>query len=269
MTSSPSPAPRGSVRTEIDGPLGWLVIDNPARRNAITLAMWREIPLAVARLAGDEAVRVIVLRGAGERTFIAGADISEFETTRKDAVSARTYEAANAAAFDALRDCAKPTIAMIRGFCLGGGLGLAMACDMRIAEEGSVFGIPAARLGVGYPPDAVRDAVKLVGPSRAKELFFTARQIGAAEALKIGLIDRIAPADGLDVEIGSLVAAISENAPLTIQAAKAAIDAVSGDPDRTDWAHVRNLAEACFDSADFAEGRRAFLEKRVPRFSGR
>ncbi len=269
MTSQSNPAPAGRIDVEISGPVGWLVIDNPTRRNAVTLAMWRDIPRAVQELCEDDAVRVIVVRGAGEETFVAGADISEFATTRADSETARGYEEANAAAFDALRQCPKPTVAMIRGYCLGGGLGLAVACDMRMAEAGSQFSIPAARLGVGYPPSAIRDVVKLVGPQRAKDLFFTARRVAAEEALRIGLIDRLTVAGGLETELAALLTAISENAPLTQIAAKAAIDAISGDPEAADWSTIQRLSEACFDSSDFAEGRSAFLEKRPPRFEGR
>ncbi|MXN63820.1 enoyl-CoA hydratase [Stappia sp. GBMRC 2046] len=260
---------QGRITTAVKGPIGWITIDNPSRRNAVTLAMWQAIPKALAGLAGDEAVRVVVLKGAGDETFVAGADISEFETVRKDAASARAYEDSNAAAFSALRECPKPTVAMIRGFCLGGGLGLAAACDIRIAEAGSRFGIPAGKLGVGYPPKAVRDIVKLIGPARAKLLFYTAARIGSEEALRIGLIDREVAAGALEIEIAEFLQAIAGHAPLTLKAAKAAIDAVTGDPEEADWDMVQAMADACFDSADFAEGRSAFLEKRAPRFSGR
>lgn len=268
--TSSTPEPKhGHIAATVEGQVGWITIDNPSRRNAVTLAMWEAIPKVVARLADDDAVRVVVLKGGGEETFVAGADISEFETVRKDAASASAYEETNAAAFAALRDCPKPTVAMIRGFCLGGGLGLAAACDIRIAEAGSLFGIPAGKLGVGYPPKAVRDIVKLVGPARAKLLFYTAARIGSEEALRIGLIDREVAAGTLDLEIGEFLQAVAGHAPLTLKAAKAAIDAVSGDPQDADWNVVQALADACFDSDDFAEGRSAFLEKRTPRFSGR
>lgn len=268
MTLRSNSMPAGRIGVEINGPIGWLVIDNPTRKNAVTLAMWRDIPRAVEELCDDEAVRVIVVRGAGEETFIAGADITEFASTRADSGSARIYEEANAAAFDALRQSPKPTVAMIRGFCLGGGLGIAVACDMRVAEAGSRFSIPAARLGVGYPPNAIRDVVKLIGPQRAKDLFFTARRVAAEEALRIGLIDRLTIAGGLETELAALLSAIAENAPLTQIAAKAAIDAISGDPEAADWKTIQRLSDACFDSGDFAEGRSAFLEKRTPRFKG-
>ncbi len=250
-------------------PTGWLVVDNPRRRNAVSLAMWQAIPNAVGRLEKNDDVRVIVLRGAGEKTFISGADISEFETVRRDADSARAYEDANAEAFTALRRAAKPTISMIRGFCFGGGVGLAVATDIRIAADNALFSIPAARLGVGYPPEAVRDVVKLTGPSRAKDLFFGAGRISHDEAIAIGLVDRVVPADKLEPETRAFAAAIADNAPLTLRAAKAAIDAVTAEPGSVDFDHIRRLTDACFDSADFAEGRRAFLEKRRPRFQGK
>ncbi len=259
---------QGRIVTRVESPVGWLLIDNPTRRNAVTLNMWRALPAAVASLDEDPAVRVIVVRGGGEQTFVAGADISEFDTVRRDARSARAYEAANAEAFDAIRRAVKPTLAMIRGFCLGGGLGIAAACDLRFAEAGSTFGIPAARLGVGYPPSAVRDVVNLIGPARAKDLFFSARRVGTDEALAIGLVNRLAPIDGLEVMVAGIVEEIAAGAPLTIRAAKAAIDAVAGDPGEADWNRIQALADACFDSADFAEGRTAFVEKRKPRFRG-
>ncbi|ADZ70056.1 enoyl-CoA hydratase [Polymorphum gilvum] len=257
------------IHTEVTDAVGWLVVDNAARRNAVTLAMWRAIPPAVAALDADPAVRVIVLRGAGGTTFVAGADISEFETVRGDAASARSYEDENVAAFDALRAAVKPTLAMIRGFCLGGGLGLAAACDLRIAEEGALFGIPAARLGVGYPPSALRDIVNLVGPARTRELLYTARRVDAREAAAIGLVERLVPRDSLDSEIAALCATLAANAPLTLKAGKRAVAAIAGAPEQADWAAVQALTDACFDSADFAEGRNAFLQKRDPVFKGR
>ena len=256
------------VICEIEPPIGWLIVDNIKRRNAVSLAMWQAIPDLVRRLDDDDRVRVIILRGAGESVFVSGADISEFETVRRDADNARAYEDANADAFLALREARKPTLSMIRGFCFGGGVGLACATDMRIAADNAVFSIPAARLGVGYPSDAVRDVVKLIGPARAKDLFYTARRIAHDEALSIGFVDRVFAAEELESATTKLAMEIAANAPLTQHAAKAAIDAVTAEPGSVDATQLRVLTDACFDSADFAEGRQAFLEKRKPSFTG-
>lgn len=267
MTAIVSADPR--LKAVVEAPIGWIVIDHPERRNAVTLAMWQALPALVAALDADPAVRVIVLRGGGETAFVAGADISEFETARRDAASARAYEATNEAAFAAIRGAAKPTLAMIRGFCIGGGAGLAVACDLRIAADDAVFAIPAARLGLAYPPPAIGDFVRLLGPARAKDLFFTARRVDAAEALTIGLVDRVVTAASLEAETRTLAAGIADNAPMTLRAAKAAIGAIAGPPDPAADARALALAEACFESADFAEGRAAFLQKRRPAFEGR
>ncbi|PLX37134.1 MAG: enoyl-CoA hydratase [Hyphomicrobiales bacterium] len=253
----------------IEAPIGWLIIDNPVRRNAVSLSMWKAIPAVVKELDQHPDVRVIIIRGAGDAAFVAGADISEFAETRKDAASALAYEEANAAAYAALRHAVKPTIAMIKGFCMGGGMGLAVAADLRFAADDAVFSIPAARLGVGYPPDGIRDVVKLIGPSRAKDLFFTARRVHHEEALALGLVDRVIFALDLEAETRAVAETIAENAPLTHISAKAAIDAVAGDPAAADWEHVRAMTNICFDSADFAEGRTAFMEKRKPVFEGK
>jgi len=249
----------------VEPPFGWLLIDNPERRNAVTLSMWQALPGLLARLDGDSRVRVLVIAGAGEAAFVAGADIGEFATVRRDAESARRYEDANAAAFEAIRATTRPTLAMIRGFCFGGGIGIAAACDLRIAADDALFSIPAARLGLAYPPAAIGDIVRLVGAARAKELFFTARRVDHAEAHAIGLVDRVVPAAELEAETRALASVIADNAPLTVAAAKAAIDAVARGEST---GRATALADACFESADFAEGRAAFLEKRRPRFRG-
>jgi enoyl-CoA hydratase/carnithine racemase len=276
MTSTPEAAavvtlesadPR--IRIEVEGAVGRLVVANPERRNAVSLAMWQAIPGAVAALVAHPDVRVIVVRGDGALAFVSGADISEFATVRRDAASARAYEASNAEAFSALRHATKPTIAMIRGFCLGGGMGLAVACDIRIASEDAVFGIPAARLGVGYPPDCIADVVAAVGPQRAKEMFFTARRMTAAEALEIGLLAAVHSVEALENEAIDLANVIAHNAPLTLRAAKAAIDAVVDGALAARRETLVALTDACFASADFAEGRTAFLEKREAKFHGR
>jgi enoyl-CoA hydratase/carnithine racemase len=263
--TAPPSDPR--LRTTTEAPIGWLVVDHPERRNAVTLSMWRALPAAVAALEADAAVRVIVLAGGGGQAFVSGADIAEFAEVRRDAASARAYEETNEAAFAALRQAAKPTVAMIRGPCFGGGIGLAAACDLRVAADDALFSIPAARLGIAYPPPAIADVVALVGASRARDLFFTARRVDAAEALAIGLVDRLVPAADLEAETRSLAATLSANAPLTIAAAKVAIAAaLTGDPATAERA--RAAAEACFSSSDVIEGRDAFLAKRPPRFTG-
>ncbi len=247
------------------GNLGRIAIDNPGRHNALSLAMWNAIPPAVAELEAAHDVRVIVLTGADGGAFASGADISEFDVVRADAATSATYETANGEAFAALRAATKPTVAVIRRFCMGGGVGLAAACDIRIAADDTVFAIPAARLGLAYPTEAVTDIVRLIGPSRTKDLFFTAKRIDAATALRIGLVDDVVRGDELDTAASAYVAHVSALAPLTQRAVKAAIDAASGEA----WDRARLMAEACFDSADYAEGRAAFREKRDPIFSGR
>ncbi len=263
--SLPSPTPKFTVTLE--GAVATLAVDNPAKRNAIDLEMWSALPALMATLEGDERVRAILLRGAGTGAFASGADIAEFSTVRADAAGGRRYEAANEAAFWAVAHCSKPTIAAIRSFCLGGGFGLALSCDIRIAEDGATFGIPAARLGVGYPPGAMALVVAALGPAAAKDLFFTARRIDAAEAQRLGVIQRVVAEAELDVEAALLADTIAANAPLTIRAAKTAIDRAAGIG--APGADPAALAEACFDSADYAEGRTAFLEKRQPVFTGR
>jgi enoyl-CoA hydratase/carnithine racemase len=266
---TPLPASAEKIGMLVEPPLGWLLIDNPAKRNALDLAMWAAVPDRIAALEADPRVRVVILRGAGGLPFASGADISEFETVRATAEGGRAYEAANEAAFRALAGCAKPVVAMIRGFCLGGGLGLAVSCDLRIAAEGSQFGIPAARLGVGYPPAAMAYVVAAIGTQAAKDLFFTARRIDAREAATLGLVGRVLPDAELEAHVRDLAASIAANAPLTLTAAKRAIDAGAGLPGALDPEALTRLAEACFDSDDYREGRTAFLEKRAPVFRGR
>jgi len=259
----------GQIRTEVDGTIGWLTIDNPKKRNSISLAMWAALPEAVAALDKHDQVRVIVLRGAGGKSFVAGADISEFEETRATAEKARAYEQINVAAFKAVKQSSKPTLAMIHGHCLGGGLGLALACDLRLADTSAVFGIPAARLGIAYPLEAMSDILEAVSASSAKRLLFTADRLGPDEALRIGLIDEVCEDSALPGRIAELAAKLSQNAPLTLRAAKKAITAILSGQSGPEMSAASAAADLCFDSEDFKEGRDAFLEKRQPGFLGK
>lgn len=244
-----------------------LAIDRPHKKNAITHAMWRTLAGTVADLSADPAVRVIVLTGKGA-DFSAGADIAEFETVRADAATARAYEAANSAAFAAIRNAPVPVIAAIRGICFGGGFGLAAACDLRIATPDARFAVPAARLGLAYPHDAMPDIVAALGPQMAKHLVFSAVAIDAQAARQAGFLLEIVAADALDGRVVQLAAGIARNAPLTVRASKAAIRA-SQTGSASALGIARELGDATFDSRDYAEGRAAFRDKRAPVFEGR
>ena len=257
----------GRIETAVDGHVGWLIFDNQKRRNAMSLGMWKGVTEALTAFGADPAIRAVVMKGAGEEAFVSGADISEFERNRNDAVAAAAYAAATEGAWNALADFGKPLIAMIKGFCFGGGLAIAMKADLRIAAENSLFAIPAARLGIAYPPASIRDLVALTGPATAKEILFTGKPMDSAEALRLGLVNRVVPDDRLESEIKVLCANLASNAPLSMRASKEIIDMVARDAPNP--ARTRELVAACFDSADYAEGRRAFLEKRRPVFTGR
>lgn len=264
MIDLASPTPY--VKAWREGAVGHLMLDRPDRRNALNRDMWAALPPLIAALDRDPDIRVLVVQGAGSEAFAAGADIAEFADQRANPGQASDYEALNGEAFAALRNTAKPAIAKIRGFCIGGGLALALAADLRLAADNAVFALPPARLGLAYPIEGLRDLLHAVSPSFAKEMLFTARRVTADEALGAGLIHRVVAPDRLDSAVADLCAEIGSNAPLTITASKRAIDSLAGRPVPDDPAELANL---CFASADYQEGRRAFLEKRKPRFTGR
>jgi enoyl-CoA hydratase/carnithine racemase len=257
------------IRAYVDGAVGWVVFNNPARRNAISLDMWRAIPTIFDAFESNETVRAIVLRGAGDRAFVSGLDISQFDDQFSSSSAATDLEALSAEANRRIQTSPRPTIAMIDGFCIGAGVQLAASCDLRIAAERAVFAITAARLGLGYPVLALKGLLEIIGPNGVKELFFTARQFTAAEAQRMGLADRIVAADALEQDVRDTCALIAANAPLTIKAVKQTLDRLLEAPSAETLAACEDLMNACLDSTDYAEGRRAFAEKRKPVFTGR
>lgn len=251
------------------GGVGTVVFSNIAKHNAVTFDMWRAFPEVVGELGADPSIRVVVVQGDGERAFIAGADISQFEQARASDEAQALYNQAVEDAYAAPVLCPKPVIAKIRGICMGGGLGLAAACDVRMCSEDAVFRMPAARLGLGYNFSGLRRFMNVIGAANTAEIFFSARKFDAPDALRMGFVSRVIPAAALDREADAWTALVAENAPLTIVAAKRAIREALKDPAERDAAALDAMIAACFSSADYREGRRAFMEKRKPDFQGR
>jgi enoyl-CoA hydratase len=252
-----------------EGAIGWITFNNPARHNAVSMVMWEALYDIVTDYGQDESIRVIVVKGAGEKAFVSGADVSEFEEKRSSPETTKVYNETAQKASRALKDVNKPTIAMIRGYCVGGGVSTALSCDLRIAAEGSSFAVPAAKLGLGYEYEGIRKLMDLVGPSFAKEIFFTARQFTAPEALAMGLINRLLPADQLETYVRNYAATIAANAPLTVASIKTIVAEALKDESVRDKRLCQEVVDRCFNSADYAEGRQAFMEKRKPKFTGR
>ena len=257
------------MMAEIEDGIGWVTFNNPGRLNAMSIEMTEAIPFIFDSFEARDEVRVVVMRGAGERAFMSGADISEFEKQRASEESRRIFDEKGKVAAARMDALTKPLIAMVRGYCIGGGLMTALRADIRIASEDAQFGIPAARLGLGYGYTGVTALVTLVGPAAANEILFSARRFSADEALQMGLVNRVVAPAALDSTVRSLARTIAENAPLTVRAAKRAIRECVRDPEARDLDAVGRLVETCFRSEDYIEGRRAFMEKRRPVFQGR
>jgi len=256
------------IAEKIDN-VGHVRLNQPEKHNAISFEMWQGIAEALTDFESDNAVRVVVLSGEGGKAFSAGADISQFEEKRGSADAVEEYNAVMATASQELSQFSKPTIAKITGYCIGGGLATALNCDLRIATDDSSFGIPAAKLGLGYGYSALKPLVALVGPANAKEILFTARRFSASEAYDMGLINRVLSREDLDAFITDYTETIAGNAPLTIKACKQIIAEIGKDPDQRDLNFCKRANDACFDSDDYKEGRTAFMEKRKPNFQGK
>ncbi len=262
-------SPTERVQSWLDGSTLHIRFNNLARHNALSVDMWEAVPQLLAPAEADERVRLVVFSGAGEKAFVSGADISQFEDMRAAREAVTRYEAMAEAALTGIHVFPKPTLACIRGWCIGGGVNVAIACDLRIAASDSVFSIPAAKLGLGYRYSAMKNLVDLVGPGVAKDLFFTGRRIDAAEARAIGLVSRVCEPGELPALLAEYTGAMEVNAPLTIRTAKAIMAQVLKPSPDLDMELCTRMIRGCFDSADYAEGRKAFMEKRKPVFTGK
>ena len=261
-----SPTPK--MLAEVNDGIGWITFNAPEKRNAMSLDMWQGLGEILSKLQEEKSLRVLILKGAGDAAFVSGADISEFEEKRSSQRDRDAYEAAFDDALDKLANFATPVVAMIRGYCIGGGLAIALNTDIRIATEHSKFGIPAAKLGLGYGFEAVKTLESIVGPSHAKDILFTARFLEAKEALSIGLVNFMVGSELLEQTVNEYANKIVSNAPLTIRAVKKTVGEVVKDPGQKNPAHIERMVNDCFLSADYQEGRRAFMEKRKPKFTG-
>jgi enoyl-CoA hydratase len=257
----------GEVRIERDGPIATMVFDHEKRRNAITVDMWEAIPKVVSELQRNASVRVVVMRGAGSEAFVSGADISEFEQTRTGNAG-RSYDEMTACAFQALQGLEKPLLALVHGFCIGGGAAIALTADLRYAADDARFAVPPARLGLGYHTAGIRALIRTVGLSETADLLFTARRVSAAEARRIGLVNEVFAKDLADEAVDQIAHTIADNAPLTIRSAKISLQELAKLEAERDQDRIKASIERCYQSEDFKEGVRAFLEKRTAKFQG-
>ena len=258
----------GKMLSDVTDGIGTITINQPEKRNAMSVEMWVALGEILDAFETDQAVRVCVMQGAGDEAFISGADISQFDKLRGNARAQREYDRLTTSGRARLAAFPKPLIAKIRGFCLGGGLGVAMQADLRFASEDAQFGIPAAKLGIAYGFEVTRRLVSLVGPAEARLLLMTGERIPAVEARRVGLVNRVFPAAELDAAVARLAATIVGNAPLSVRAAKLIVAQTVRDPEQRDMAAVDAVMAQCFDSADYREGRAAFMEKRKAVFTG-
>ena len=252
-----------------EGGVGYVIFNNPERHNAVSLEMWAATTEILEGFRNDPDVGVVVVTGAGGKSFVSGADISKFDSERSSMEAVKHYNATVGKANQTVYEFPKPTIAMIKGYCIGGGLGLALCCDMRIASDNSKFGVPAAKLGLGYAYAGLKRLVDVVGPAFAKEIFYTGRQFDVPEALAMGLINRAVATDDLETYVKNYANTIAGNAPLTLKAVKFIVGEAVKDESQRDLARANEMVEACFASQDYIEGRTAFMEKRKPLFKGK
>ena len=255
---------------EKDGAIGWIIFNQPEKRNAVSQEMWQLMPEYMNELAQDDAIRVVILRGAGEQAFVAGADISQFQERRRNMADEQAYSKISAQGQASLTQLAKPLLAMIYGYCIGGGVGIAITCDLRLAADDARFGIPAARLGLGYHYHGMEKLLKLIGPAYTKEIFFTARtDFSAQDAWRMGLVNQVVPKADLEAFTRDYALRMAHNAPLTLRSAKANVDQLLRPPEQRELARLDQMLTDCFNSQDYQEGVRAFAEKRRPQFQGR